>query len=673
MQLLRILMPQDLIGWLGSGVLLVALIVQIGPELRTVHGGGVLVVLLSGLALLVWKLPAKVGTWWELRGAGLRCVVLGATAYALIVGLGFVNDIRSPRAMWELLTVTGGAPYSFTHTLALCGAGLAVWTQFNRHGPSSEEALKETHVRGAKLISFEQARQTAASKRTAEDRCLFWGGLELPLKCGTEHFCVVGESGSGKTKTIHLLLKSVLPTIEPGSNCRAVLFDAKGDLFSVLSALKLKCPVMTLHPFDRRGVAWDIAADVKDPMVAIEVATILIPEKSDDREPYFPNAARALLSGVMESFLRTAPGKWTLRDVVLALRYPERTRALLRTCKEARYLVSKYANETRTASDIASTVENSMRRLSFVAAAWEHATERISLEDWVANQESVLLLGRSPQMESTLAELNRAMLFRLAQLIRSQSEAVRDPSGKPPRQTWIVVDELRDAGRLDGFNSLLVEGRSKGACVVLGFQDIPGLHTVYGANLANELVGLCANKAFLRTGDSTTQSFASDCFGHQDIELPRFSVTEGVQQTSSAQGRSSTVSSSTQYSQQRLSRPLILASQFRDDLPRPSRETGVSGYYLTATVHHPYFANLSGDFIEQALPAINYVALAEEQRDFLPRGAAGDETFTLKEWAEADLRRLNLEGHPELLETDADKADPPSAEPWRNLLLDREP
>ena len=651
MQLIRLLMPKGFFTWIGFVLLVTALVAEIGLRLRKPSEILITCLILGLVVFALWKLPTRWLVFWLDRGHFLRCVVHGLVLYVIIVTLGSVNEMRNLRTWWELLTVTGGAPFSQIHALGFAAVGLAIVIELNTVVTRNSGPMQEILIRGPSLISHEEAALIARQHLAPKEPALLWGGVLLPARCGTEHFCVIGESGSGKTKTIQLLLKSVLPTIRTGSNRRAMIYDAKRDLFSILSSFKLSCGVQTLHPFDKRGVAWDIAKDVTDPMIAIEIATILIPENAGEKEPYFPQAARALLSGVLESLLRHAPGKWTLRDAVLALRYPERARVLLKSSTDTRYLIEKYAGTSRTAKDIASTLENSLRRLSFVAAAWELATEKVSLVDWLKDGESVLLLGSSPKMESTFRELNRAILHRAAQLIREQGEADREGNGRPPRQTWIVVDELREAGRLDGFYSLLVEGRSKGACVVLGFQDIPGLYSVYGRELAAEMIGLCSNKAFLRSSDNDTQEFASRSFGTQEIDLPRASVSHGVSRTY-GDSRSTSESTTTQYSYHRETKPLLLPSQFRSDLQRPTPNTGLNGYYQTALVGQPYFANIPGTFIHQTLGKVDYETLPDEHSDLLPRIDPAGKMLSLEEWDDEDLKRLNLREYPELLETD---------------------
>lgn len=663
MRLIHLILPKGALMWCGTALVAGALVYYCKASVFSPRGLAILGGLVATVALASWIVPSS----WVKRMAKVpplfRNILFAPLAYVVVCTLGVAEDIRSLRSWWELLTFTGLAPFSLPNALGFGAALLALWTQ-------NANRLATELVRGPGLISHQEA-HAIATQQLGQAPGFIWGGVTLPFSRGTDHFCVVGEPGSGKTKTIQLLLRSVLGTIHPGSNRRAILYDAKRDTFSTLASFKLACPVRTLHPFDARGWAWDIAADVTDPMLAIEIATILIPEKMGEHQPYFPNAARALLSGVMESLHRAAPGAWTLRDVVLSLRYARRVRQLLKTSKDTRHLIAKYVTDKTSDQDVASTIENSMRRLSFVAAGWDAAGERkMSLRDWVENGESVLILGRSPLIESTFVELNRAILFRLAQIIRDQPNSDRATDGKPERQTWVVVDELSEAGKLDGFNALLKEGRSKGACVVLGFQDLHGLEETYGPRLGRELVGICRNKAFLRTTDPDTQKYASECFGAQEVDLPRISSSKNWGSTSGREF-SSNQSQNHTLSYQRLTQPVVLASQFGSDLRPPSRALGLSGFYLTAALPQPYFANIPGAFLDQTIPEVDVGGLAEVEQDFVPRFKPGAPQVSLREWDDEDLERLHLEKYPELLETDEDQAPSPSDKGWGDMLIDR--
>jgi hypothetical protein len=658
--LIRIFLPKDGITWCGALLLAGLLYYYLRESVFSPHGIGLLCALFTIVVILALSVPAKWVTSLALIPPWIRGAFFAAFAYTFVVTLGFAPEITSLRIWKEVLTFSGTAPFTKSNAFGIVAAILAALTQIRYR----RLVFHETKVvRGPHIIPHEEAIAITEQQLGPDGKGFLWGAVRLPFSKGTEHFCIVGEPGSGKTKSIQLLQKSVIGSIKPGSNRRAILYDAKRDIISTLANFGVSCPVKTLHPFDRRGYAWDIAADVTNPMVAIEIAHILIPEKAGEHQPYFPNAARALVSGVMESLYRSAPGKWTLRDVVLSLRYSKRVKHLLKSSIDTHYLIEKYLTDKQSDQDVASTIENSMRRLSFVAAGWELAGGKVGLNEWAENGESVLILGRSPLMESTFIELNRAILYRLAQIIRDQPNSDRVGDGRPERQTWIVVDELSEAGKLDGFNALLKEGRSKGACVVLGFQDVHGLEEVYGPRLGKEIIGICRNKAFLRTTDPDTQKYASECFGTQEIELPRVSTSENWSDTS-GKFPSSSHSYGESVSSQRLSQPVVLPSQFGNDLHPPSRKKGISGYYLTASVPEPYFANLPGAFIQSALPDIDVASLPEEQSDFIPRFPGPSPNVSLKEWTEEDLKRLNLEKYPQLLETAADEVKPKFEEGW---------
>ena len=129
-----------------------------------------------------------------------------------------------------------------------------------------------------------------------------FGGLLIPEKDSQAHFAFTGTTGSGKTLLMRLLQQSTLCHVGQGLGYRAIVYDAKQDAMPLLSAYCDRYRLLTLNPFDDRGVAWDIGADVTEPRVALEMAFTLIPEASES-QPYFANASRHLTFAVMLSFM----------------------------------------------------------------------------------------------------------------------------------------------------------------------------------------------------------------------------------------------------------------------------------------------------------------------------------------------------------------------------------
>lgn len=484
---------------------------------------------------------------------------------------------------------------------------------------------KSFHQRGRQLISYSEALQIASHQKRESDPGIFWGMLHLPSEVATTHFLVTGATGSGKTITLRLLMQSVLPRIGSGEDCRALIYDAKQDVLSTLAGMNLSCRIVTLNPFDKRCAAWDIARDVTGPATAQQVASILIPENRQESQPFFSDAARHLLTGVLVTFLKAAPGNWTLRDVVLAMRSKERLKDVLSTIPDTRDLLEYFANDY-AAQNILSTLQSRMQRYEFIAAAWERATERVSLKEWLEG-DFILVLGNDEATRTALDAINQVIFKRLTELVLALPESTT-------RRNWIFLDEVREAGELDGLGRLLTKGRSKGACVVLGLQDIDGLRDVYGREIAHEIVGLCSNKAILRTDSPGTAEWASRLFGEREVVEIRRSTgeSEGKNQQPGRFGSGSSSGTNTSEQEQLNKREVVLSSQLMDMLPT-NPTNGLSGYYLTPVVG-AYFARISGEWITSALSPVD-----QETLNVVPRPESEQYLST---WTEEDSRRLGL-------------------------------
>ena len=296
---------------------------------------------------------------------------------------------------------------------------------------------------------------------------------------------------------------------------RAVIYDAKQDLLSLLSGMGIRARVHILNPLDARSAAWDMAADVTSPAAALQAATLLIPKATNDANPFFSNAARQLLYGVLLALIQTAPRRWTLRHVVLILRSESLLRQVLSSTDSTRYLL-QFFEQASTFQNILSTVLTRLAPFEIVAAAWDRSENRISLREFLES-ESILVLGNDEDNRAAIDTINQLLFKRLSELVLAQPEV---PPGSL-RTTWILLDEVRQAGKLDGLAALSTKGRSKGAALLLGFQDINGPRDVYGREVADELVGQCNTKAILRLNSPETASWASKLIGNSDyIEIP---------------------------------------------------------------------------------------------------------------------------------------------------------
>lgn len=435
----------------------------------------------------------------------------------------------------------------------------------------------------------------------------------MPSATAVLHWLTIGTTGSGKSLTLRLLMQDVLKLITRGSDARALIYDAKRDTLPLLAGMNLSCPIKTLNPLDERGVAWAIARDCTAPATANQLAEVLVPDADEGGNAFFANAVRDLLSGVLIALNLAAPRAWTLRDVILAMTAdPARLRALLERFDETRDRLQYFVDE-RVLANILSTVSTKLAMYRAVAAAWDRAPNAISLEDWVRG-EFVLVLGNDESVRAPLDAINRAVVQRATELILNLPES-------STRRIWMFLDEVREMGRLDGLRSLLNKGRSKGACVVLGFQAIEGLWAEYGKDQANEIVGECNHTALLRVVSAETARWMADRVGEFEQREVKPSQA-GTGQTS--------------LSEETARRAAVLSSEFQN-LPPTDPINGLTGYYLSPVTGAYKYTTPSADLTARLMPPdANTPA-------FLPRPTQAQ---YLRPWGDDDLQRLGFTTEP---------------------------
>lgn len=401
-----------------------------------------------------------------------------------------------------------------------------------------------------------------------------WCGEDLPFEAAKFHFLLAGATGSGKTALLRILMQSVLA----GGNVppKAIVYDPKQDFVPVVHGILGARSPMTgpldlyaciLNPFDSRSVAWDIAADTTNPASARQVAATLVPEDPHSASPFFTRAAQDIAFGVILAFIESGV-EWDFRDLVLALTLdPALTRKILEfSTSNANRVHSYFSESSETNLSVWSTLQTKIGPYEPIAAGFHHSRESISLREWLhSDDRRVLILRTNQAVREAIDSLNAVLFRRLAEFILDMPDQTEIA---PEDRIWVFLDEVREAGRLDGLRSLLNMGRSKGATVVLSFQDIEGLKAVYGEHEALELTGQCGNKALLRLESPATAEWTSSLFG-----LERIVTTDrssGIQSGSGAQ-----VSSGE--SSRQVDRAKILPSDFLT-LPNAGLAEGLHGF-----------------------------------------------------------------------------------------------
>lgn len=455
----------------------------------------------------------------------------------------------------------------------------------------------------------------------------YWADHLLDLDFARFHSLILGVTGAGKGILQRLYTRSLVPQIlRQGSNMRAFLFDPKREQIPLLVSMGVPLEaIRILHPLDTRCHALDLARDFNTLASARELPKLMIPTRQNEPQPFFPNTARRLVEGVLEVFLTTSRERWTLRDLVLSTRYPERLKEILKKSPDTRRFLGFLANE-KTFKDIKATLDVSIADFEMIAALWEDRP-KISLTEWVRESGSFLIMGCDPTLHSVLDPLNQLTFNRLAQLLLSLDEV--DVWGTSCPFTFINLDEVASAGKLDMLSRLMREGRSKGVCVLLALQMLYSLKELYGDNVALEIISQCSNRAILRLSDPDTADLASRWIGEAEFE----EKTVGATQMTNGHEQST---SNINYSVVRL--PRVIPCQLWEEFPPVKEINAVPGYFFS-----PGLAEQATFRAQIGLSGLENMGLltrpSEDVRGFIKRDK---KDHALRDWTIDDLERLGL-------------------------------
>lgn len=128
---------------------------------------------------------------------------------------------------------------------------------------------------------------------------------ELPLLKNkeTSHILLSGTTGAGKTNAFHTLLPQIRRRVN-----RAVVVDLTGDF---VNPYYREGYDILLNPFDKRGALWSPWGECLDEphSDALDAAVVA---KSGTSEPFWEEAAKALLSTALKELARKACAAWAV-------------------------------------------------------------------------------------------------------------------------------------------------------------------------------------------------------------------------------------------------------------------------------------------------------------------------------------------------------------------------
>ena len=379
------------------------------------------------------------------------------------------------------------APWGAIITALIVGACLLII--FPSSGGDGDE-----YVRGTDVIPSWRLR------RDLRGDGVELGGILIPSKLESQHFLLVGAPGSGKSTAIRRMLRQIeargesAVVLDPECEYLPEFFrPERGDL--ILNPLDTRCPLWS---------PWSELRPGSESMDAEALASALVPDPANTfsqggADFFFRQSARTLIVGLLDAVKSREPGEI---PKLLALPRAKLKEALRGTPAEV--LIDPGAHEQ--GAGIVATAFNatsSFRHLpQFAERAW-------SALEWAGTREGWLFLSSTEDSREAALPLQSVWLDCIVRRLMADDGS----RGK----VWIIADELPVLRRQAELETLVVRGRKRGLCAVLGLQAITQLRAIYGHDQTATLAAAPATKLILRTGEAETARWSSGQIGEREV------------------------------------------------------------------------------------------------------------------------------------------------------------
>ena len=431
-------------------------------------------------------------------------------AYAMALAFfffGFIGSKSTPRkdstrpSKWAFLGagwVTGTAAGVMMIASQSVGFLLTIGTLLIVHRillHKKKQAATDEDDSGGELVRGTLVSDLRNQKRKPEKtdaQTIMIGGVPIPRESEPSHILLAGAPGIGKSTIIAGMLDVVR-----NRNERACVYDPAGEFVSQF----YREGDIILNPLDARSAPWTPWADAKNQSDYERIAAGLIPD--DDRQPFFPQSARALLVTILSE---------------------------AKSVKELVHLIMSASNDDLIAMvekhgliglvGSSQTFSNSRASMTAPTTALRYLRDPkpgelpFSINEWVANEQRnkgrwIFLTSREDQ-QATLKPL-------LSLFIDTFVTGVMMLPPDYDRRIWLFVDETHSLQKMPKLAVAMARGRKYGICEVVGFQNVAQPRETYGRDGAEALLGLPQTIFIGRLADPDTAKWGSGVVAERHI------------------------------------------------------------------------------------------------------------------------------------------------------------
>ncbi|MDD2974974.1 MAG: type IV secretion system DNA-binding domain-containing protein [Aliarcobacter cryaerophilus] len=300
--------------------------------------------------------------------------------------------------------------------------------------------------------------------------------IKIPKIASRQGIGFIGTIGSGKTQGMMQLFDSYI-------NSKKVIVDVKGDYTSIYQKAedKIFCPL------DQRTIKWNIFNDIETYEDIANVALSLIPENPKVQDPYFDNAARAVLAGILIGLSKTyKPNNKLLWETISS---PDAIFEIMKNDEEAKQKMHTYLGEDPNDKRVGSIISSISAMAGRAIEAISDIDGDFSFKKWAnnINDKSSVFLIADPKYLDILLPTYKTIIEIISSEILSMPDNEHRVDGEQ-NEIFFWLDEFPRFRKLQKIVDLMTLGRSKGGKVVWAAQTDKQLEKEYGKEGAIEIL-----------------------------------------------------------------------------------------------------------------------------------------------------------------------------------------
>lgn len=327
----------------------------------------------------------------------------------------------------------------------------------------------------------------------------------------SKHMLFLGSIGTGKTNGIFQIVAQLRNSMT--SNDVMLVFDTKGDFYN---AFYRKGDIVISNDDKSTGPNgvdyWNLFNEIeKDASMEeniIEIARALFFDRTQkSSQPFFPNAARDILTGILLHFCRSgsseAVNNASLRTFLDQSPSAE-IRAMLQKHDDLKAMINYIADDRSPQTQgVISELQQLVRE---ILVGNFRKPGNLSMRQAIRNKGGrIIFIEYDLGIGGMLTPIYRLML----------DMAIKEALGrkKSDGNVWFVIDEFRLIPNLQHVDDGVNFGRSLGAKFIIGVQNIEQVFHAYGEALARSILSGFLTTIAFRVTDITTRRYIQELFG----------------------------------------------------------------------------------------------------------------------------------------------------------------